>query len=108
MKLQTFTAQIYIAGNIGTAREVLRSACFHVGLCVTLAPCEYIYSGGLESGVVVGLVNYPRFPSKPAKIAAQARRLAGVLMERLCQRSALVVTTTETEWLQNPQWKEKH
>lgn len=69
------------------------------GLCVTVQPCDYIFTGGEEAGYCIGLINYPRFPSNAEAITARAKSLAALLMERTCQWSALVITPTTTEWL---------
>lgn len=95
----TFTARIYVAGDRAIAEQACRDFCFEVGLCVTVEPTRYIYTGGDEAGVVVGLVNYPRFPSDPESIRAKAKQLATLLMERCCQWSALVVCPDQTEWI---------
>lgn len=93
----TFTATIYIAGDLATARQVCREFCL-VGLCVTVESTEFIYTGGAEAGVRVGLLNYPRFPADPSLILAHARTLADLLRESLCQHSWLIVTPDQTIW----------
>jgi hypothetical protein len=95
----TAVVSIYIAGDLDTARTVCREHCLAVGLCVTLEPVEYVYTGGLETGVRVGLINYPRFPTEPAEIMAKAEALALLLIERLHQHSASVVGPETTVWL---------
>ncbi len=57
---------IFIAGDYDKAHEICRAHCDAVGLCVTVTATSYIYTGGEEAGVIVGLINYPRFPSEPA------------------------------------------
>jgi hypothetical protein len=94
----THTVQIYIAGNRTDAERICRDFCFMAGLCVTLANADYIYTGGMESGVVVGLINYPRFPREPAEIDAQAEQLGHQLMSGLLQQSFCVVNKDETKW----------
>lgn len=93
----TRRAQIYIAGDLATARQVCREFCME-GLCVTVTPTTFVYTGGAEEGVEIGLVNYPRFPSSQARLYQQAKRLGRDLMERLCQHSYLVVTPKTTTW----------
>lgn len=95
----TWYAKLYLAGDIATAKQVCREECMREGLCVTVEPCEYIYTGGQETGYCVGLINYPRFPSDAEKITARAKLLAELLMTRTCQWSALVMTPERTEWL---------
>lgn len=89
---------IYVAGDIQAARAVCRAFCMR-GLCVTVEPTEFIYTGGAETGVRVGLINYPRFPATSAAIEAIAITLAEALIEGLCQHSASVVGPTTTTWL---------
>lgn len=94
---KTIAVTIYIAGDLDVARQTCREFCMR-GLCVTVEPTEFVYTGGAETGVRVGLLNYPRFPSKPVDILADAVDLANLLRERLCQHSWLIVTPTETHW----------
>jgi len=94
----SFSVRICIAGNRQVAADVCRHFCFDVGYCVTLEDAEYIYTGGQESGVVVGLINYPRFPQTPENIIETATNLGMKLMNGLCQQSFTIVTPVETIW----------
>lgn len=94
----TFWARIYIAGDLATIKQVCREHCMVVGLCVTVEPTTYIYTGGEESGAVIGLINYPRFPETPGAVYSRARELGEKLMERCCQHSFSIMTPTETVW----------
>lgn len=94
----TIRFDIFIAGDIDQAKQVCREHCFEVGLCVTVEPLAYIYTGGEEVGVRVGLINYPRFPSTEDDLSAKATALAQKLMERLCQHSYSIVGPKETVW----------
>lgn len=95
----TYTVLIYIAGDIADARRVIRDECWYEGLCVTVTPTTFIYTGGEEVGVIVGFVNYPRFPKTPEDINVRARLLAERLMGALYQRTCLIVMPAETHWL---------
>ena len=97
----TFWAKIYMAGDIDQAKHLLRAECMRNGLCVTVEPATYIYTGGEESGFVVGLVDYPRFPSSKNKISARAEHIAQLLINGLFQSSALVQTPTTAKWFTN-------
>ncbi len=57
----TYTAEIYIAGDILVAKQLLREYCLQ-GFCVSIEPVHYVYTMGEESGMVVRIINYPRFP----------------------------------------------
>ena len=97
-EVSTYTATIFIAGDLNDARRICREACM-AGLCVTVEPTEFIYTGGSETGVRVGLINYARFPADPAAVFAQAEALALKLVEGLHQHSASIVATDKTIWI---------
>lgn len=95
----TFWAKIYMSGPIEPAKQILRADCLREGLCVTVEPTTFIYTGGEEQGYVVGLVNYPRFPSTPEAITARARDLMQKLLAGTYQHSALLMTPSTSEWI---------
>jgi hypothetical protein len=99
MTLSTYTIQIYLSGPIEVAKQVIREHVLAHPLCVTVTPTTFIYTGGEESGYVVGLVNYPRFPTAPNELVVRAKVLAELLLERTFQRSALIVTPEQTTWV---------
>ena len=94
----TFTVRIYMSGPIEIAKQALREECLREGLCVTIEPTVFVYTGGEESGFVVGLLNYPRFPSSDESITERARQVLHILLEATHQHSALLVTPEITEW----------
>jgi hypothetical protein len=94
----TIRFDIFIAGDLDQAKQVCREYCFNVGLCVTVEPVEFIYTGGQETGMRVGLINYPRFPTTEEALHEHASELATFLMRRLCQHSYSIVGPRETEW----------
>ena len=94
----TYTIAIYVAGPMAEAERICRRFCLE-GLCVTVEPIEFIYTGGQERGVRVGLINYPRFPSKPFELFATAEQLANELITGMHQHSASIVATDRTVWL---------
>lgn len=97
--LPTYTVRLYVAGDLAMAKHLLRKECMADGLCVTVGPTTFVYTGGSEDGVEVGFVNYPRFPKEPEEILARARKVAKLLMEELCQWTALLVASDVTVWI---------
>lgn len=93
----TIRFDIFIAGDLAQAKQACREFCRR-GLCVTVEPVAYIYTGGEEAGVRVGLINYPKFPSTADALQQTARDLAEALRERLCQDSYSIVGPETTEW----------
>ena len=94
----SFPISIFIAGDYDRARQFCREFCMDSGACVTVSPTSYIYTGGEESGVVVGFINYPRFPAAKDDILAKAEQLADDLMHGLCQHSYTIQTPNQTYW----------
>ena len=97
--LPTYVIRLYLSGPIEVAKQVIREHVLAHPLCVTVEPTTFIYTGGEEQGYVVGLLNYPRFPTAPNELNVRAKVLAELLLERTFQQSALIVTPTETTWL---------
>jgi hypothetical protein len=95
----SYAIRIYLSGPIDVAKQIIRADCLREGLCVTIEPTTFIYTGGEEAGYVVGLLNYPRFPSTIDALTARARDLMHKLLEGTHQHSALMVTPTLTEWI---------
>ena len=97
----TVVVTVYVAGGLADAKRFLRKATYppHCGLCVTVTPTTFIYTGGSEDGVAGGLVQYPRFPKSAEEIWWRAVEIARGLLVELCQTSALVVGPQKTMWL---------
>ena len=87
---KTHVIKIYIAGDKSLAKQFLQEYVMR-GACVSISDEEYIYTMGHEAGIVVNLINYPRFPKEPAALLCQALELAEELVEKLYQGSCTVV-----------------
>lgn len=91
---ESFTIRIWMAGNYARAEEICREFC-EQGMCVSICPMNYIYTGGEESGFCVTLINYPRFPKPIIDLKDIAFDLAMKLMEGLHQQSFTIENPTE-------------
>jgi hypothetical protein len=91
-------ANIWIAGDAAMARQACARYCTEIGLCVTVTPTTFVYTGGAEEGVCVRLINYPRFPEPVEERMAKAAALAELLVEALCQKSYSIEYPDETIW----------
>ena len=89
-KAPTHVIKIYIAGDRNLARQVLQEYVM-CGACVSISEEEYIYTMGNETGIVVNLINYPRFPKEPYQLLNQAYEIAELLIEKLHQGSCTIV-----------------
>jgi len=100
-EVDTYTVRLYIAGDINTAKRWLNDYCYNNGLCVTVEPTTFIYTGGEESGMVIGFVKYPRFSKKPSELFGEAKYMAELLLAALNQQSCLLVCPDKTTWISN-------
>lgn len=87
----SYWVKIYIAGPIEVAKQIIRREAKAQGMCVTIEPTTYVYTGGEEVGYVVGFINYPRFPASPDDIWARADKLAETLKQETYQSSYTIM-----------------
>lgn len=98
VEILSYPVSIFIAGRAADIEDQCRTYCDEVGLCVTCTPTVFIYTHGEEDGYIVGLINYPRFPSEPATIWAHAEALAERLRVEACQQSYTIQAPDKTVW----------
>src|ERR1035437_155568 len=65
------------------------------GLCVTIMPCDFVYTKGSEPGAAIGLINYPRFPATEDEIKTKTKDLAIELMLAFRQFRVSIVFSDE-------------
>ena len=76
-------------------RKICQEFCNKEKLGVTISCTEYVYVDGNEPGVVIGLINYPRFPCHPVDVVDKAKRLGMILLEKLNQERLTIDTPSE-------------
>lgn len=103
--VESYWVKIYLSGDIGIIEQSIRE---HIcglrsqrgfGLCVTVTPNKYIYPGGEELGVEIGLLNYPRFPESNYDLFGDAYQLALTCLEKSFQDSVLLLAPDKTTWI---------
>ena len=94
----TKTFRIWIAGDYQEAVRAMREFC-EEGACFAVQATDYVYTGGMESGVCVTRINYPRFPATEGFIQEQVMRAAEHLRDRLFQDSYTVEGPSKTTWV---------
>lgn len=92
---ETFTYRIWMAGNYAKAEDICREFCVR-GMCISICPMNYIYTGGEECGFCVTLINYPRFPKESREIYWIAKELAEMLKAGLYQQSYTIECPQQT------------
>ena len=116
---QTYTADIYVGLMPGynkpnidfkerrqLVENICQKYCNAVGMGLTITDMEFIYTDGSEKGVVIGLINYPRFPKDPKQIRDIAKELVSELMLRLEQERISVVCSDVTTMYEKSDFKE--
>jgi len=63
----------------------IQKFCDSISECVTITPTEFIYVNGREPGLVIGFINYARFPKSKAETKKRALLLGKILMEKFEQ-----------------------
>ncbi len=94
----SYPVSIFIAGDQSDAVTECLNYC-EVGLCVTVTETRYVYTGDEDFGLIIGLINYPRFPKTPEEIWAHAEALAALLRLRLGQQSYTIQGPDKTVWI---------
>lgn len=84
-------ADIYIASPYEETLMFLRRYC-ESGFCVNVSRCDYVYKFGMESGVKIGLINYPRFPTEQENLTKLALEIGLGLAEHTGQGSFTITT----------------
>lgn len=88
--------RIYMAGDVAQARIAIRKHCYENGACVTVTPTQFIYTGGEESGFIVGFINYLRYPDTSDSLWSRAETLARLLLVACNQRSCSIVSAEKS------------
>lgn len=83
------------------AIQTCQKYCDEVGLCVTVTDTWFIYKDGNEPGLIIGLINYPRFSTTKDRIQELSENLAQQLMKLCNQNRVSIVYPDETIMLEN-------
>lgn len=116
--IKTFEGRIYLGLRKGytdqmyfkTDAERVCEEFVKTGWCVTITPTEFIYtptyvtgqedSVSGENGLIIGAINYPRYPTSELTLKEKLLSLAKLLLEELSQERVTVVFTDETIMLE--------
>lgn len=96
----TFCAKIYVGLGIEysgeshdpeKAKKIIQEYVDTIRWCVTVTDTEFIYPGGREPGLIVGIIQYPRFPQPEKILKIRIMSLANKLLKGLDQYRLSVV-----------------
>lgn len=97
-QVESYSVKILIAGDLDVIKQTCRRYCFTIGLCVTVTPTSFIYTGGEESGAIIELINYARFPKNAKDIWCIAVDLGQQIMFDAHQTSYTVQDHQYSQW----------
>ena len=97
-EITSYPLSIFIGGDADRAQIECENYCDDVGFCVTVTPTRYVYTRGGEDGVIVGLINYPRFPMTRDLLWRHAEALGDRLRAALDQQSFTIQAPDKTVW----------
>lgn len=87
--------------SIKEVEEELQQFTDALGECITITPTKYIYKNGNEEGVVIGLINYPRFERKSEELTGRAFEIASMLMRKFKQYRVTITTPDVTYMMES-------
>jgi hypothetical protein len=108
-KEPTFWANIYLGLREGYGNKVhditeihsfIQIYCNENKIGVTVTPTTFFYVDGYDDGVIIGLINYPRYPMPKMKIITIAQNLGKELLKKFNQERLSIVFPNETIMLE--------
>lgn len=78
------------------AHNLIQKYCDEQCFGVTVTETKFIYTEGNENGIIVELINYPRFPKTYKEIFEHAEKIAAILLVELKQQRISIVATDKT------------
>jgi hypothetical protein len=83
------------------AVEIIKRWCNERKQCVSITPTRFVYVDGQEPGLIIGFINYPRFPMNKEDILARAIELGESLRKHFKQFRVSVTTPTTSYLLED-------
>ena len=82
--------------DINDVYDVVYKVCQYPGNCLTVTPTRFIYKGGWEDGVVIGIINYARYPIGKMNHKYNALEIAERLKAHFKQQRVSITTPEKT------------
>ena len=107
--VETITAKIYLGlregytnkiHSINELKDFLQKYVDKKSYCVTITPTNFIYKDGREKGAIIGLINYPRFPSNKKEIKRKAEEIASLCKDKYKQNRVSIEYQARTIMLE--------
>lgn len=89
----SFPISLFVTGE--NIEQATQNFCNKEGLCVTVTPTNYIFTGGNETGYIIGMINYPRFPKGRPELVDTAIDLAFYLIDQCNPEGSFTIQTPD-------------
>jgi hypothetical protein len=96
----THSFKLWIAGDYATAVTATREWCADRGDCYAISACDFVYTGGAESGVCITRINYGRFPAEKDDLFEHVVKYGHFMASKLFQKSFSIEGPDYTEYFQ--------
>jgi hypothetical protein len=87
--------------SLSCVHDICQKYVDSIGWCVTVTPTKFLYKNGREDGAIIGIINYPRFPSTTVDIKERVEILAVKLLRDLHQLRLTIVDDSVSLMLEN-------
>jgi hypothetical protein len=87
--------------TIDDVRRICKIYIADIRDCISITSTEFMYVDGSEPGVIIGWINYPRFPRTEIDIEDRALSLAKRLRDGLCQERVTITTPNYSYMIEN-------
>jgi len=110
MICDTYEIKIYVGlkehydGIVHDSKEVKKLLFNYVNvdkIALSITELSFVYPVGGEPGVMIGIINYPRYPLKEEELRAKAFKIAKLCMNEFHQERVSIVTRNKTYTLEN-------
>jgi hypothetical protein len=98
VEVLSYPVSIFLAGDHAKAIVAMEHYVQQHPFCVTITPTSYVHTSGTDAGIIIGLINYPRFPAEPRTIWWEAQKIGAYLREELGQQSYTIQAPDKTVW----------
>ena len=107
MVVKSFNIKIYVGLRGGYSdvvhspdlvTEYLQGFCDDLGFCFSISDTKFIYKDGNEPGVVITIINYPRFPKTKEELTDIAINVAEHL-KILCNQQRVSIVCDDLTYM---------
>jgi len=86
--------------KIQEVKKLLQQFVDKESFCVSVTKTDFIYKNGIESGVMIGIISYPRFKRTEANLLSLANKIATQMILKFKQNRVTITTPKQSIMLE--------